>query len=149
MDFKFWEILLAKPFVAAIFAQLSSQVFKIFLPLFEGKPPDIKRFLNYGDIPSAHTAFIVGVTVCIGLQEGWRSPILALAVVVAGILIYDIIKMRKTVELNLKMTIRLMEANRLPLEKDLPQFKGHSLLEVIVGGLWGAGCAIVVMLVMK
>lgn len=137
------EIFFSKPFLAAIIAQQSSQLFKIFLPIFQGKPPNIKKYLDYGDIPSAHTAFITAVTSAIGLQEGWDSPLTALAVVVAGILIYDIIKLRKAVEVNLAMTMRLLDQAKLPLEEKLPQFKGHSPLEVITGGVWGAVCAVI------
>lgn len=149
MDLKVWEIFISKPFLAAVIAQASSQVFKIFLPVFKGKLPDIRKIADYGGLPSAHTAFIVGVTVGVGLQDGWKSSLFALAFVVACILIYDIIKLRKTVELNLKMTSLLMEKSKLPLEKDIPQFKSHSLLEVVVGALWGAACAAIIFVLMK
>lgn len=144
MDINIFKVFLAKPFLAAIIAQASSQIFKIFLPVFQGKPPDIKKIADYGDIPSAHTAFIVAVTIEIGLQNGWASSIFSLAAVVASILIYDIIKLRKTVEINLKMSKQLMELNKLPLEKNMPQFKAHTLLEVVVGGIWGTVCAVII-----
>jgi uncharacterized protein len=144
MDFKVWEIFISKPIIAALFAQISSQVFKVFLPMFEGKPPDIRKFADYGGIPSAHTAFIVAVTIAIGLKDGWKSSLFALASVIAAILIYDIIKMRKAVEINLKMTRKLMEEHRFPIQEKIPQFKGHTILEVAAGGIWGVLCAIIV-----
>jgi uncharacterized protein len=146
MDYKFWELFLSRPLMAALIAQLSSQVFKVFLPLFEGKPPDIRKFADYGGIPSAHTAFLVGVTIGIGLKDGWGSSLFAIASVIAAILIYDIIKMRKAIEVNLHMTKKLMELHKLPIEEKIPQFKGHSIVEVAVGGIWGALCAIIVSL---
>lgn len=146
MDLKVWEIFISKPVLAALIAQLSSQIFKIFIPLFKGKPPDLRKFLNYGDIPSAHTAFIAAVSISIGLEQGWKSPLFALAGVVASILIYDIIKLRKTVELNMKMTRKLMEKNILPITDRIPQFKGHTGIEVIAGAVWGTMCAFLVSL---
>lgn len=146
-DFNILEVLLNKPFLAAIIAQVTSQVFKIFLPVFKGKPPDIRKFADYGDIPSAHTAFIVGATVGLGLDAGWNSNFFGFAVVVAGILIYDIIKLRKTVEVNLTLTKLLAKKAKVAVPKDIPQFKGHSIAEVITGGVWGTICAIVVHLI--
>lgn len=143
-DFNFLKVFLNKPFLAAIIAQLTSQVFKIFLPLFKGKPPDIRKFVDYGDIPSAHTAFIVGVTVGIGLETGWNSSLFGLAVVVAGILIYDIIKLRKTVEINITLTKLLAKKNKISVPKNIPQFKGHSITEVVAGGIWGTVCAVII-----
>lgn len=146
-DFNVFKVLLNKPFLAAIIAQVTSQVFKIFLPVFRGKPPDIRKFADYGDIPSAHTAFITGVTVGIGLESGFSSSLFGLAVVMAGILIYDIIKLRKTVEINITLTRALAKKNRIPVPKNIPQFKGHSILEVVAGGAWGALVAVIVRLV--
>ena len=143
-DFNIFKVLLNKPFLAAIVAQLTSQIFKIFLPCFRGKPPDIRKFADYGDIPSAHTAFIVGVTIGIGLETGWNSSLFGLAVVMAGILIYDIIKLRKTVEINITLTKQLAKKNKIAVPKDIPQFKGHSIAEVIAGGVWGTVCAVAV-----
>jgi len=137
-------MLFSKPLIAALSAMFSAQIFKMFLPLIRGKTIDLKKFVSYGDIPSAHTAFIISVTVSIGFQDGWKSSMFALAAVVASIIIYDIIKLRRTVELNMTMTRRLMEAGNIPLEKNIPQFKGHSLIEVIAGGIWGIACAVLV-----
>ncbi len=144
MDFKVWNIFVSKPIIAALGAQISSQVFKIFLPVFKGGRPDAKKFLNYGDFPSAHTAFVVAVVISIGLEVGWGSSIFALGGVIASILIYDIIKMRKTIEINIKLTKKLMAEHNLPIIEKIPQFKGHTYMEVIAGGIWGVICAIIV-----
>lgn len=144
MNFNILEVFLSKPFLAAIIAQMTAQIFKIFLPLFKGKKPDVMMFFSYGDMPSAHTAFIIGVTFGVGLQEGWNSSLFAFAVVVTSIIIYDIIKLRTAVEVNLKYTRRLMEHNGLPLDEKMPQFKGHSLVEVLSGAAWGILWVIIV-----
>jgi len=144
MNFNILEVFLSKPFLGAIIAQMSAQIIKIFIPIFRGKKPDAMNFFSYGDIPSAHTAFIVGVTFGIGLQEGWSSSIFALAVVVTSIIVYDIIKLRTAVEINLKYTEKLMEENKLPMDEKMPQFKGHSMFEVATGAAWGILWVIIV-----
>lgn len=141
MDFSIWWLILNKCFIAAIGAQVTSQAFKVIRPVFSGKLPDISKIADYGGMPSAHTAFITGVAAAIGFSEGWTSPMTALALVVAAILIYDIIKMRMAVDINLSMTKRLMEKNGLEITEKIPQFKAHTLPEIIVGGIWGVICA--------
>ena len=176
LDFNIWEVIFNKPFIAAIIAQASSQFIKIFLPILEGKPPDIKRFTDYGGIPSAHTAFIVGVTCSIGLTEGWSSSLFALAVVVAAILISDIMRVRPAVESNKRQIERLLKRPAacaacgwrerlngcsrtysdlddflllLTDKDDSPQFKSHTTLEIIIGGIWGIICSVFVCLLLK
>jgi hypothetical protein len=141
MDVKIWELVLNKPLMAALSAQLSSQVFKVFLPVFRGKPPDLTKIADYGGIPSAHTAFISGVTIAIGLTQGWTSPLTALAGVLSGILIYDILKMRKAVEISLAMGEKALKNAGLEPDEKSPQFKGHSVVEVVAGIAWGTLCA--------
>lgn len=149
MDVKIWELFFNKPLVAALGAQVLSQVFKVFLPVFRGHAPDLTKFADYGGIPSAHTAFISAVTVAIGLTQGWTSPLTALAGVVSGILIYDILKMRKAVEVSLQMGQKALKSAGLSPDEKSPQFKGHSPLEVVAGIAWGAVVAVLVCLLWK
>ncbi len=143
MDLKIWEIFLNKPLVSAGIAQVSSQIFKIFLPLFSGKKPDLKKLTHYGDIPSAHTAFIVALSFSIAFNEGWSSPLFAICVVVSCIIIYDILKLRTAVEVSLKISKKVIEKENIKIDKKIPQFKGHTALEVITGIIWGLIVAIV------
>ncbi len=146
MNIKIWEVLASKPFLAAIIAQVSSQIIKVFLPVFNKKPPDIRKIADYGGFPSAHTAFIVAVTAAIGLNDGWNTPLFALSAVLAGIFVYDNMKMRRVIEINLNLTRQLMSELHQPIRDKIPQFKGHSIAEVISGVIWGAAWAVIVSL---
>lgn len=143
-----WMIFINKPLISALIAQVSSQIFKIFLPLFRGGKINIKKFMHYGDIPSAHTAFIASLTFSIGFNSGWGSPLFAGAVVISGIVIYDILKLRKAVEISLTNTKTLMDKEGLKPEKKSPQFKGHSPVEVITGIIWGLIIAVVIQIIL-
>lgn len=144
MDINIFKIIYSKPFLGAIIAQSTSQIFKVFQPIFYGKKPEFNRIADYGGIPSAHTAFIIGLTTGIGLKEGWSSSLFAMAVVFSSTLIYDIIKLRKTVEITLNMSLELMKHNNLKIPDNIPQFKAHTSLEIIVGGIWGIICALII-----
>ncbi len=144
---EFWKLFVNETFMAAIIAQLSSQVFKMFLPLFRGKGINISKFTNYGDMPSAHTAFIVAATFSLAFNYGWDSPLFALGVVVSGIIIYDIIKLRTAVEISLTVSKEIVNKENIKLDKNIPQFKGHTPVEVIAGIVWGIVVAIIVRIV--
>jgi uncharacterized protein len=141
-DFRIWEIFLNAPLLAAAFAMGSAQLFKALLPLFQGKGFSFKSLSNYGGFPSGHTAFIVGCALGLGIDSGFRSGIFALAVTVACMLIYDILKQRKVVDLTRQETERLLAKAGLAPVEDPPQFKAHSVAEIVGGGVWGAVCAV-------
>lgn len=149
LDFKIWEILLNKSLVAALSAMFTAQFFKIFTPLFKRKPPRLKNLFDYGGMPSGHTSFIIAMVVAIGLNEGWKSPMFTVAAVVASIMVYDILKLRRTVEANLNTTRELMKNGTIADNPNIPQFRGHSPIEVVVGSLWGIANAILVSLLWR
>ena len=141
-DYRIWELFLNTPLIAAAFAMGSSQLYKVLLPLFKGKGFQLRNLTDYGGFPSGHTAFIVGCTLALGIDSGFRSGIFALAATVASMLIYDILKQRKVVDLTRQETDRLLaKAGIAPLEPS-PQFKAHSVAEILGGGVWGAICAV-------
>ncbi len=142
-----WKIFINAPLMSALIAQVSSQIFKMFLPLFQGKGINFKKFTHYGEIPSAHTAFITALTISIGFNEGWGSPLFAICGVVSGIIIYDILKLRTAVEISLETSKRFMEKENITYERKIPQFKGHYPVEVITGIGWGIIVAILIQII--
>jgi acid phosphatase family membrane protein YuiD len=143
-DYRIWEMFLSAPLIAAAFAMGSSQLFKALVPLFKGKGFSLKRLADYGGFPSGHTAFIIACALGLGIDSGFRSGLFALAATVACMLIYDILKQRKVVDLTRQETDRLLaKAGILPLEPS-PQFRAHSVAEIVGGGVWGAICAVVI-----
>jgi uncharacterized protein len=143
-DYRLWEMALNPPLVAAVAAMASSQLFKTLKPLAKGRLPDIKKLVDYGGWPSSHTAFIVACALATGIAEGFRSSLFALAGVVASILVYDILKMRKVVELDGREIDRLLERSSMSRTEPPPQFKGHSPAEVVGGIIWGCAWAVAV-----
>jgi uncharacterized protein len=146
-DFRIWDVIFNPALIAALAAQVSSQLFKVVKPVFGGGRPDMGKLTDYGGFPSAHTAFIAACAASLGITEGFRSGIFALAAVVAAILIYDIVKLRKTVALNARETDRLLEDRKLARLEKLPQFRAHSIGEVLGGIAWGIAWAMLVGLV--
>ncbi|MGO8694060.1 MAG: divergent PAP2 family protein [Rectinemataceae bacterium] len=132
--------------IAALASMVSSQLFKVFLPLAGGRAPDFRRVADYGGFPSAHSAFISACAFSIGLTEGFSSGLFALAVVCAAIIISDILRLRRTVEQSRIDIARLLEKVELPGPERATQFRSHTPVEVVAGVVWGCVCAYLVWL---
>jgi acid phosphatase family membrane protein YuiD len=145
-DHPLWSIVLNRPLVAALAAMFSSQLFKALKPLARGRLPRFRDISNYGGWPSSHTAFIVACAAAVGIVEGFDSSLFAVAATVGCILVYDILKMRRVVDLNAREVDRLLERSSLRREEEPPQFESHSLVEVAGGVLWGIAWAAAVCL---
>jgi uncharacterized protein len=142
VEFRFWDMILNRPLVAAVAAMASAQLFKTLKPIAAGKPPDLRKITHYGGWPSGHTAFIVSCALAVGLVEGFDSSVFAIGAVLAGFLVYDILKMRRVVSLNGREVDRLLERASLERAESAPQFEGHSTSEVLGGIVWGCVWAI-------
>jgi hypothetical protein len=77
----------------------------------------------------------------IGKIEGWSSPITALAVVVALIVMYDAAGVRrsagKQAEVINKIIEEFLRPQRLIKEERLKELIGHTPTEVFAGGILG------------
>jgi hypothetical protein len=101
-----------------------------------------------GNMPSAHSATIVSVATLIGFNEGFGSAIFGLAITMAGIVMYDAVMVRRSVGeqgLAIQELIRLAK-NGVVIPRSA---KGHTPLEVLVGGILGAVIGYVVFMATK
>ena len=121
---------------------ISSQALKLATDGIRGNF-DLKNiFISYGGMPSSHTAFAVSITTLIGLRVSFTAPIFAMSLVFTLLIMRDASTFRRLLGQQAKVFNRFI--NGLPPEqrKDLPLFRermGHSLMEVIVGAVWGVG----------
>jgi acid phosphatase family membrane protein YuiD len=79
---------------------------------------------------------VTGASTALGLQEGWTSPLFAIAAILAAIVIYDATGVRRHAGdharvLNL-MIDELLTGHPLA-EKELKEVLGHTPREVIAG----------------
>ncbi|HEX7484346.1 MAG TPA: divergent PAP2 family protein [Candidatus Saccharimonadales bacterium] len=101
-----------------------------------------------GNMPSAHSATVVSVLTLIGLYEGLNSAIFGLAALVAGIVMYDAVMVRRSSgEQGAALQALIREQKS---KVGLPRAaKGHTPLEVLVGALLGLAIGLVVFLATK
>jgi len=117
-----------------------TQIIKLSIDKIRGNLNLKNIFMSYGGMPSAHTAFAISAVTMAALYEGVQSPLFAVAVVFALIIMRDAVTFRQILGHQGKLFNHLI--NKLPLgeQKTLPHFAeriGHSLNEVAVGAVWG------------
>ena len=72
------------------------QLFKVLYEYFVEGKWNPKRFWGAGGMPSSHSAVVVSLATLIGKYQGVDSPIFALAVIVAFIVMYDACRSKKS-----------------------------------------------------
>jgi len=126
--------------IIAFLTWILNQSLKLMVFYVTEKKWDIRRFVGAGGMPSTHSALSVCVAVTIGLKEGWESPLFALAIVIAFIIMADAAGVRRETGeqakvLN-KIILEFFEERKIR-DKNLKELIGHTPFEVIVGGFIG------------
>jgi acid phosphatase family membrane protein YuiD len=94
---------------------------------------------THGHMPSSHTAFVVSTLTSLGYYAGTSSPVFALAVIFAVLIVDDALRLRMYLGDQGRYLNMLVEQLSVD-KKKFPRLKeriGHRVSEVIVGGLIG------------
>lgn len=133
-----------------IVVALTTQIVKLTI---DGIPNNLNwqhLISDYGGMPSSHTAYVVSLATVIGLSQGFNSAAFAISFVLMLIVIRDAIGFRREIGRNAVFTNMLAKI----IYKDasssikkklefLNERVGHSLLEVIVGFIFGTCLSII------
>ncbi len=90
------------------------------------------RFINPGGMPSGHSSFVSALVVTVANRDGIGSTAFMISAVVAVVVMYDAVLLRGQVGKHAKILNTLAKGSHL--EESL----GHTLVEVIVGAIFGA-----------
>ena len=129
-----------KIIIIAFITWILNQSLKLIVFYITEKKWDIRRFVGAGGMPSTHSALSMCVATTIGLKEGWESPLFALAIVIAFIIMADASGVRRETGeqakvLN-KIILEFFEERKIR-DKNLKELVGHTPFEVIVGAFIG------------
>lgn len=101
-----------------------------------------------GNMPSAHSATVVALVVVIGLRDGLNSGLFGLAALLASIVMYDAMMVRRSSGEQGKAIQQLIKEQKSTVA--LPRAaKGHTPVEVLAGAALGAVIGLVVFLATK
>ncbi|MFD0693921.1 divergent PAP2 family protein [Paenibacillus sp. GCM10027628] len=94
---------------------------------------DARKLIGNGGFPSTHTSVVSSVTMLIGFNQGWGTPLFGLAVAVSYVVMIDAVGIRRAVGENAKRINALTVEIAATREADLRERQGHTRLEVLVG----------------
>ncbi len=95
-----------------------------------------RMLLLSGGMPSAHSATVSALAVSIGLGEGWLSSVFALAFLLASIVMYDAVMVRRSSGQQGVLLNSLLDEQKSKL-RPVVVAHGHTLWEVIAGAVVG------------
>lgn len=116
------------------------QLFKVIHDLIVTKKFDFKRIMGAGGMPSSHTGVVVSLATMIGRSEGFDSPIFALSLAFAFVVMYDAAGVRRAAGKQAQLLNKLVETPGLTgvqVQEKLVEVLGHTPKQVLVGALIG------------
>ncbi len=162
----FWQVITGNYVINAGFtAWFLAQVLKTLLTYITSRKLQLERMVGAGGMPSAHSALVCSLTIAMAKKVGLSSPVFALTLAFAAIVMYDAMGVRRAAGEQAKVLNKMrfdfkdlskdlgdlfasLAANLdqddqgedddiSPEEKALKEFLGHTPLEVLGGALLG------------
>ena len=116
------------------------QVFKVIWDLVATHKFNFKRIVGAGGMPSSHSAVVTSIATMIGKTQGIDSPIFALAMFFAFVVMYDAAGVRRAAGKQAKLLNKLVETpglSNIQVQEKLVEVLGHTPMQVIVGAAIG------------
>lgn len=130
--------------IPALIAWGLAQAIKVPLDYLRTRQWNWALWFSVGGMPSSHSALVAATAHAIGLYIGFNSPLFALAVVVAMVVIYDATGIRqqagKHAEI-INMMINDLALGHPLKEEQLREVLGHTPIQVLAGTLLGLAIA--------
>lgn len=116
---------------------IAIQLFKVVYDRVTIKKWHWKRFYGAGGMPSAHSATVMTVTVLIAKYNGIDSPIFALSIIFAFIVMYDAAGVRRAVGKQAKVLNDILMDHNMTGAQKLQEMTGHTPIQVMAGAVIG------------
>ena len=116
------------------------QLFKLIYDLCTTKKFNFKRILGAGGMPSSHSAVVTSLATLIGKNIGVDSPIFALSLIFAFVVMYDACGVRRAAGKQAKVLNDIINTpglSNLQVQEKLQEALGHTPTQVFVGALIG------------
>lgn len=144
----------------AFISWVTAQVIKTLLTYVKFKEFRSERLFGAGGMPSSHSALVCAITTGIAKLEGFSSPLFALTICFAGVVMYDAMGVRRAAGEQAKVLNKMIfsfkdinkifdflneeieeefdeTTDKIMEQKELKEFLGHTPLEVLGGALLG------------
>ena len=145
----FWEELGSNQvLVSSIVGWTVAQVLKTIIDLSLNKSFSAERLVGSGGMPSSHSATVCALTTSAGLVYGVGSFQFAICFVLASVVMYDAMGVRREAAKQAKLLNLILEQDFFKLDNEafqqrLKELIGHTPLQVLAGAILGIIVALV------
>ncbi len=122
-------------------AWLVAQILKVIINSIRERRLNLWYMTTMGGMPSSHSATVAGLATAVGVREGFRSTLFAIALVFAFVVMYDAAGVRRAAMHQARILNQIIDElfQGHPIsETRLRELLGHTPFEVIVGAVLGA-----------
>lgn len=130
----------------SILSWFVAQFIKVISVLLTEKRFDFSRFIGSGGMPSSHSSFVTALSVMIGFEYGFDSPLFAVCIVFSFIVMYDASGVRRAAGKQASILNQIVEHWDEGVEiqgERLKELIGHTPFEVIAGAALGIIIAVI------
>ncbi len=134
------DIVTSKYIYIPVLVWFSIQTFKVIWDLVTTKKFNFKRILGAGGMPSSHSAVAMCLAILIGKAEGFSSPIFALSLIFAFVVMYDAAGIRRAAGKQARLLNKIVNTpglSSLQVQEKLVEVLGHTPTQVLVGAIIG------------
>ncbi|MDO5415966.1 MAG: divergent PAP2 family protein [Lachnospiraceae bacterium] len=138
------EILENQVLISAVLGWTVAQVLKTIIDCVLNKSFNAERLFGSGGMPSSHSATVCSLTAASGLCYGVGSFEFAISFVLAMVVMYDAMGVRRETGKQAKLLNSILLENPLKLsgevlQEKLKEYVGHTPLQVFAGAVLGIG----------
>ena len=119
---------------------MTAQLLKMLIDAARYKRLNPRLLVGTGGMPSAHSALVSSLATAAGKTQGFGSPLFAVTLILAAIVMYDAAGVRQAVDKQSEILTHLL--NHIPRTQDdfdrfLEGLVGHTRFQVVAGGILG------------
>ena len=134
------QILGNKLVTAPVIAWMAAQLLKTLIDAARYRRLNLRLLMGTGGMPSAHSALVCALATAAGKSQGFESPLFAVTLILAAIVMYDAAGVRQAVDKQSEILTHLL--NHIPRTQDdfdrfLEGLVGHTRFQVVAGGILG------------
>lgn len=116
------------------------QIYKVIYDLITTKKFNFKRIIGAGGMPSSHSAVVTSLATLIAKYEGMDSPVFALSLVFAFVVMYDAAGVRRAAGKQATLLNKIVNTpglSMLQVQEKLVEVLGHTPTQVFAGAVIG------------
>lgn len=112
---------------------------KVIIDLIKNKKLNVRRMWGAGGMPSSHSALMTSLATTIAYTEGLESPLFAITVIMAGVVMYDAAGVRRAAGKQARVLNQIIESEgqNINIQEKLIELLGHTPVEVLAGAFVG------------